>query len=85
MYGQMDVCISQEIPRDASLPESWRKPFIEAMVKGNKIHDDLFDEEAVDLEVEEAVSLADTECGIHELDSRLTFLEETQFSSWLMC
>lgn len=40
------------------------KSFIEAMVKGNKIHDYLFNEEAVDLEVEDAVSLADTECGI---------------------
>ena len=56
-----------QFPRDASLHESWRKSFIEAMVKGNKIHDDLFDKEAVDLEVEEAVSLADTECGIHRV------------------
>ena len=52
------------LPRDGHLHKSWRKSFIEAMVKGNKIHDDLFNEEAVDLEVEDAVSLADTECGI---------------------
>ena len=41
------------------------------MVKGNKIHDDPFDEEAVDLEVEEAVSLADTECGNHRVGQQI--------------
>lgn len=51
-------------PRGDCLPESWRKSLIEAMIKGNKIHDDLFDHQAVDLEVEDAVSLADNECGV---------------------
>ena len=51
-------------PRGDYLPESWRKSLIEAMIKGNQIHDDLFEHQAVDLEVEDAVSLADQECGI---------------------
>ena len=67
-----------QFPRDASLHESWRKSFIEAMVKGNKIHDDLFDKEAVDLEVEEAVSLADTECGIHRVGQQIDIFGRNQ-------
>lgn len=53
--------------RDAFLYELWRKLFIEVMVKGNKIYDDLFDVEVVDFEVEEVVLLVDLECGIYRV------------------
>ena len=58
-------------PRGDYLPESWRKSLFEAMVKGNKIHDDLFDHQAVDLEVEDAVSLADSECGVQSVGQQI--------------
>lgn len=47
-------------PRGDCLPESWRK-----------IHDDLFDHQAVDLEVEDAVSLADNECGVQRVGQQI--------------
>lgn len=58
-------------PRGDCLPESWRKSLVEAMIKGNKIHDDLFDHQAVDLEVEDAVSLADNECGVQRVGQQI--------------
>lgn len=51
-------------PTGDILAESWRKSLFEAMIKGNKIHDDLFDRQAVDLDVEDAIALADNECGV---------------------
>ena len=41
------------------------------MIKGNKIHDDLFDHQAVDLAVEDAVSLADNECRVQSLGQQM--------------
>ncbi len=58
-------------PRGGYLHESWRRLFIEAMIKGNQIHDDLFANEAVDLDVEEAVSFADIECGIQRVGQQI--------------
>ena len=71
IMGKIWISGSLLWPRDHSLPESWRKCLVEAMVKGNKIHDDLFDQQAVDLEVEDAVSLADTECGVQRIGQQI--------------
>lgn len=57
-------------PRDVLLPEPWKQSLCEAMIKGNKIHD-LFDHQAVDLAVEDAVSLADNECGVQSLGQQI--------------
>jgi len=54
-------------PMGDRLPESWKKSLIEAMIRGNKLHDDLFNHEAVDLDVEDAVALADNECGVQSI------------------
>ena len=58
-------------PRDVLLPEPWKQSLYEAMIKGNKIHDDLFDHQAVDLEVEDAVSLADNESGVQSVGQQI--------------
>ena len=50
-------------PRDVLVPEPWKQSLYEAMIKGNKIHDDLFDHEAV--------SLADNECGVQSLGKQI--------------
>ena len=44
----MEVCFGQEMSFFLS---PWKQSLYEAMIKGNKIHDDLFDHQAVDLEV----------------------------------
>lgn len=41
------------------------------MIKGNKLHDDLFDQQAVDLKVEDAVCLADNECGVESVGQQI--------------
>ena len=61
-------------PRDALLPEPWKQSLYEAMIKGNKIHDDLFDHQAVDLAVKDAVSLADNQCGVQSLGQQIDIL-----------
>lgn len=71
LMGQKWIQGSLLWPRGDNLPESWRKSLIEAMIKGNQIHDDLFNHEAVDLEVEEAVSLADNECGVQRVGQQI--------------
>ena len=58
-------------PRDVLLPEPWKQSLYEAMIKGDKIHDDLFNHQAVDLAVEDAVSLADNECGVQSLGQQI--------------
>ena len=55
----MEVCFGQ----DVLVPESWKQSLYEAMIKGNKIHDDLFEHEAV--------SLADNECGVQSLGKQI--------------
>ena len=55
----MEVCFGQ----DVLVPEPWKQSLYEAMIKGNKIHDDLFDHEAV--------SLADNECGVQSLGKQI--------------
>lgn len=41
------------------------------MIKGNQIHDDLFDHEGVNVTIDEAVSLAGEECGVRALGPQL--------------
>lgn len=71
IMGKIWIRGSLHWPRGDCLPDSWRKSLVEAMIKGNKIHDDLFDHEAVDLEVEDAVSLADNECGVQRVGQQI--------------
>ncbi|KAJ7331224.1 hypothetical protein OS493_020006 [Desmophyllum pertusum] len=60
-------------PRGNYLPESWRKSLMEAMIKGNQIHDDLFEHGAVNLEVKKAVvSLRNiNECWIQSVGQQI--------------
>lgn len=41
------------------------------MIKGNKIHDDLFDHDATNVTVEDAVSMAGEECGVESLGQQI--------------
>ena len=71
IMGKMWMNGSLLWPRDVLLPEPWKQSSYEAMIKGKKIHDDLFDHQAVDLAVEDAVSLADNECGVQSLGQQI--------------
>lgn len=42
----------------------------EAILKGNEIHDDLFDNDAIYVAVDEAVELAGDECGVNCIESQ---------------
>ena len=54
-------------PQGYMLSEQWMLALHEAMTKGNEIHDELFENEAIDVAVEDAVDMAGTECGVQSL------------------
>ena len=58
-------------PTGDCLPEAWRKSLREAMIKGNKIHDDLFDHDATNVPVDDAVSMAGEQCGVRMLGQQV--------------
>ena len=51
-------------PDSSQLPLVWRDTLVEAMEKGNAVHDELFDMSAVNVSVEEAVQLAGQEFDV---------------------
>lgn len=68
------------------LPESWKRALQEAMIKGNQIHDDLFDHHATNVTVEDAESMAGEECGVHTLGQQIDIFginPVNQLSNWL--
>lgn len=74
-------------PTSDLLPESWKGALHEAMIKGNQIHDDLFDKEATNVTVDEADSLAGEECGVQSLGQQIDIFgiaPINQLSNWLM-
>lgn len=69
------------------LPESWKQALQQAMIKGNQIHDDLFDHDATNVTVEDAESLAGEECGVRTLGQQIDILginPVNQLSNWLL-
>ena len=54
-------------PSGNLLPESWKRSLREAMIRGNQIHDDLFDHEGINVTVDDAVSMAGEECVVQRL------------------
>lgn len=51
-------------PIDDNLPTEWKNAFRTAMIKGNGIHDDLFELSAINVDVDEAVTMAGDECRV---------------------
>ena len=61
-------------PTGDLLPESWKGALHEAMIKGNQIHDDLFDNEATNVTVVKADSLVGDERGYNHFNRKLIYL-----------
>ena len=54
-------------PSGNLLPVSWKTSLREAMIRGNQIHDDLFDHEGINVTVDDAVAMAGEEHGVQRL------------------
>ena len=67
------LCFNKNLswPTGNILPEPWRAALRGAMIKGNRIHDDLFDHEGINVTVDDAVSMAGEECGVRALGPQL--------------
>ena len=46
------------------LSAHWKEALKEAMIRGNDLHDDLFDHEGINLNVDDAIEMAGDDCGI---------------------
>ena len=53
------------------LPTRWRDSLKQSIMQGNHLHDELFDQEAVNLDAEEAVEMAGEDCGVVSLGQQL--------------
>ena len=63
-FGSLTIKYGLNCPPNVSLPVSWKHALEEAMRKGNEIHDELFDNAAVNVSVEEAVELVAEDCNV---------------------
>ena len=53
------------LPRQGlALPNIWKEALELAIVSGNDLHDELFDHEGVDVNVDEPVEMAGEDCGV---------------------
>ena len=61
-------------PLHSVLSMEWESALYKAMQKGNKIHDELFEGEGVDVAVEDAVEMAGTECFVQYIGQGLDLI-----------
>lgn len=71
-FGRLFTEQKLSLPFTSNL-NSWTTALHYAMVKGNDIHDALFDNEAVNLSVQDAVEMAGDEFGVHSLGQQHDF------------
>ena len=51
-----------------SLQINWKVSLTEAILSGNEIHDDIFEGDAVNVAVDEAIEIAGDECFVNKID-----------------
>lgn len=70
-FGNLYFLSCLEPPSDSvTLDFGWQVSLREAILKGNEIHDDLYDNDAIDVAVDEAVELAGDECGVNCIENQ---------------
>ena len=70
-FGNLYFLPRLEPPSDGvTLDCEWQVSLREAILKGNEIHDDLYDNDAIDVAVDEAVELAGDECGVNRIEKQ---------------
>ena len=70
-FGNLYFLSCLKPPSDGvTLDREWQVSLREAILKGNEIHDDLYDTDAIDVAVDEAVELAGDECGVNCIENQ---------------
>ena len=65
-FGHLYFSSHLQLPtNDAKLNHEWQLSLWEAILKGNEIHDDMYENYAVDVDVHDAVDKAGDECGVN--------------------
>ncbi len=70
-FGHLFLYNNLSAPLDGALSTEWGSALYMAMVEGNKIHDELFEGEGVDVAVDEAVEMAGAECFVQSIGQSL--------------
>lgn len=87
LMGKLSNARNLTWPTGDLLPKSRKGALHEGMIKGNQIHDNLFDHEATNVTIDEADSLAGEECGVRLLEQEIDIFGITpinQLNNWLM-
>ena len=66
-FGHLYSHYNLPAPQGYQLSEQWMFALHEAIIKGNEIHDELFEGEASDVSVEDAVEMAGIECWVQSI------------------
>ena len=83
------LCYTQNLTWSTGdlLPESWKQALQQVMIKGNQIHDDLFDHDARNVTIEDAESLVGEEWKVRTLGQQIHIFginPVNQLSNWLL-
>ena len=66
-FGHINCRDSLPAPQGYLLLEQWKFALREAIMRGNDIHDELFEGEGCDVSVQDAVDMAGTECRVQSV------------------
>lgn len=70
-FGHLYFAAHLKPPSNKELSNEWKVCLRQALIKGNDIHDDIFENEPVNVTVGEAIEIAGNECCVKEIGQQL--------------
>lgn len=67
-FGHLYFANGLQPPVTSQLQNNWKVSLIEAILSGNDIHDDIFEGDAVNVAVDDAIEIAGEECFVDKID-----------------
>ena len=67
-FGHLYFANGLQPPIASQLQNNWKVSLIEAILSGNDIHDDIFEGDAVNVAVDDAIEIAGEECFVEKID-----------------
>ena len=69
-FGHLYFSCYLQPPVNLQLQNNWKVSLTEAILSGNEIHDDIFDCEAINVAVDEAIQVAGDECFVDKIEQQ---------------
>lgn len=67
LFGHLYFSHGLQPPINSQLQNNWKVALIDAIISGNDIHDDIFEGDAINVSVDEAVQIAGEECCVDKI------------------